>query len=38
MLEVRPAREGFIVFDAYEQEPIMRFDSSDGPPTSWPNW
>ena len=29
MLEVRPAREGFIVFDAYEQEPIMRFDSSD---------
>ncbi len=27
MLEIRPARKGFIVFDTDEQEPIMRFDN-----------
>ena len=29
MLEIRPARKGFIVFDTDEQEPIMRFDSRE---------
>ena len=29
MLEIRPAREGFIVFDTDEQEAIMRFKSRD---------
>jgi len=29
MLEIRPAREGFIVFDTDEQEAIMRFESRD---------
>jgi hypothetical protein len=27
MLEIRPARKGFIVFDTDEREPIMRFDN-----------
>jgi hypothetical protein len=27
MLEIRPARAGFVVFDADDQEPIMRFDN-----------
>jgi len=27
MFEIRPALEGFIVFDTDEQESIMRFDS-----------
>jgi hypothetical protein len=27
MLEIRPARKGFVVFDSDEQEAIMRFGS-----------
>jgi len=27
MLEIRPSREGFIVFDTDEQESIIRFDN-----------
>lgn len=29
MLEIRTAADNFVVFDTFEDEPIMRFDSRD---------